>query len=352
MPAAVTMTALSAGLLVAWVVLAVTMPAAVPSDDASPAQLLTGLPLVTMAVTAFLLTARRPTNPVGWLLGVSVLVLALLFVGTDYGDHWLYVHDLPAAWVVPLELASSMGWAAGFPMLLVVLPMVFPDGHLLSRRWRPLVWLTAALVVMAVAATVFDPASIGDGHRHIANPLGVPGAHDILSFLSVGVDTAGFVGLMAVGVLSVAIRYRRADSELRQQLKLVCRGCLGCGCGDAVGICDQLLPARIRGDNDWVHRAAGEHRDRGPEVPALRNRRCHQSHRAIRDNGRFHHCRLPRHRGRDRIIGRQNRTIEPVPLGGGNSNCRSGVPACGRSRPAPRQPIGLRSTGNAIRGLV
>ena len=219
MPAAVTMTALSAGLLVAWVVLAVTMPAAVPSDDASPAQLLTGLPLVTMAVTAFLLTARRPTNPVGWLTGVSVVFLALLFVGTDYGDHWLYLHDLPAAWVVPLELACSLGWAAGFPMLLVLLPLVFPDGHLLSRRWRPLVWLTVAIAVMAVAATVFDPSSIGDSHRQIANPLGVPGAHDFLSFLSVGVDTAGFVGLMAVGVVSVVIRYRRADSDLRQQLK-------------------------------------------------------------------------------------------------------------------------------------
>jgi signal transduction histidine kinase len=213
------MTALSAGLLVGWVVLAVTMPAAVPSDDVSPAQLFTILPMVTMGVTALLLTTRRPTNPVGWLLGVSVVFLALLFVGTDYGDHWLYVHDLPAAWVVPLELASNLGWAAGFPMLLVLLPLVLPDGHLLSRRWRPLVWLTAAIAVMAVAATVFDPASIGDGHRHIANPLGVPGAHDFLSFLSFGVDTAGFVGLMAVGVVSLVIRYRRADSDLRQQLK-------------------------------------------------------------------------------------------------------------------------------------
>jgi signal transduction histidine kinase len=219
MPAAVTMTALSAGLLVAWVVLAVTMPAAVPSDDASPAQLLTGLPLITVGVTALLLTARRPTNPVGWLLGVSVVFLALLFVGNDYGDHWLYVHDLPAALVVPLELASNLGWAAGFPMLLVVLPLLFPDGHLLSPRWRPLVWLTAGMAVMAVAATVFDPASIGDGHRHIANPLGVPGAHDFLSFLSTGVDGVGFVGLMAVGVVSLVIRYRRADSDLRQQLK-------------------------------------------------------------------------------------------------------------------------------------
>jgi signal transduction histidine kinase len=219
LPAALTMTAVSAGLLVAWVVLAVNMPTAVPSDDASPAQLLTGVPLVTMAVTAFLLTARRPTNPVGWLLGISVVLLALLFVGTDYGDHWLYVHDIPAVLVVPLELASPLGWVVGFPLLLVILPLVFPDGHLLSRRWRPLVWLTAAMAVMTMAATVFDPASIGDGHRQIANPLGVPGAHDFLSFLSSGVGSAGLVGLMAVGVLSMGIRYRRANAELRQQLK-------------------------------------------------------------------------------------------------------------------------------------
>ena len=212
------MTALSAGLLAAWVVLVLTMPAKVPVDDVS-GQLIFAVPIVGGGAIAFLLTTRKPGNPVGWLLSASMVVLPLLFVGTDYGDHWLYVPDLPGALVVPLEALSTFGWAAGFPMLLVLVPLLFPDGHLLSRRWRPLIWLTAAVAVIGVVATILDPGAYGDGHRNLANPPGLPGAHAVLSFLSGAVWSAIVVALMVTGVVSLGIRYRRAGPELRQQLK-------------------------------------------------------------------------------------------------------------------------------------
>jgi signal transduction histidine kinase len=218
LPGAVTMTALSAGLFAAWVVLVLTMPAKVPVDDVS-GQLFFAVPIVGGGAIAFLLTTRKPGNPVGWLLSASMVVLPLLFVGTDYGDHWLYVPDLPGALVVPLEALSNFGWAAGFPMLLVLVPLLFPDGHLLSRRWRPLIWLTAAVAVVGVVATILDPGAYGDGHRHLANPLGLPGAHDVLSFLSGAVWSTVVVALMVTGVVSLVIRYRRSGPDLRQQLK-------------------------------------------------------------------------------------------------------------------------------------
>ena len=218
-PAALGMTAFGAVLIVAWVGIAVTMPGTVPSDDASPAELILVLPLITMGSVGLLLTARMPANPVGWLLGVSVVVLCLLLVGTDYADHWLYVHDLPSAFLVPLGFAGTLGWAAGFPILLVVLPLIFPDGHLLSRRWRMFVWLTVAVAVAAIVSTVFDPQAITDNHRYVHNPLGIAGAHDFLYLFSNDVSSAGLIGLMAVGVVAVVIRYRRADPDLRQQLK-------------------------------------------------------------------------------------------------------------------------------------
>src|SRR6202165_3321294 len=202
------MTALSAGLLAAWAVLVLTMPATVPVDDFS-GQLIFAVPIVGGGAIAFLLTTRRPGNPVGWLLSASMVVLPLLFVGTDYGDHWLYVPDLPGALVVPLEALSNFGWAAGFPMLLVLVPLLFPDGHLLSRRWRPLIWLTATVAVFAVVATILDPGAYGDGHRHLANPLGLPGAHDLLSLVSGPVWSAIVVALMVTGGESLCIRSRR-----------------------------------------------------------------------------------------------------------------------------------------------
>ena len=219
LPAALSMTVVSAGLLVAWILLAVTMPASVPSDDANPAELLTVLSLIAMGAIALLLTTRRPENPVGWLVGASVVVINLLQVGTYYGDHWLYMPDLPRVLLVPLEYLSILGWSTGLPMLLVLVPLVFPDGHLLSRRWRVVVWLTVVTGAMTVVASLLDPNGFGDGHRYVANPLGLPGGHDVLNLLGNTVFSVGLIALMGTGVVSMVIRYRRADADLRQQLK-------------------------------------------------------------------------------------------------------------------------------------
>ena len=217
--AALAMTALSAGLLVAWAVVNLTMPATVPADDSNHGSLVFGLPEVVGIAMALLLTVRRPENPVGWLLGATMIVLTLLQFGPDYQYHTLYGRDLPAALLVPLELASNLGWAAGFPILLVAIPLVFPDGRLLSRRWRGVMWATGAVATLGVAAAVFDPTPLGDAKRHVPNPIGVPGAHDVLTFLDAGVYTILLVLLMAATVVSLVVRYRRAGADLRRQLR-------------------------------------------------------------------------------------------------------------------------------------
>src|ERR1700694_2642493 len=195
------------------------MPATVPADDSNPRALLLGLPAVVGIAMALLLTVRRPENPVGWLLGATMIVLTLLQFGPDYQYHTLYGRDLPAALLVPLELASNLGWAAGFPLLLVAIPLVFPDGRLLSRRWRGVMWATGAVATLGVAAAVFDPTPLGDAKRHVPNPIGVPGAHDVLTFLDAGVYTILLVLLMAATVVSLVVRYRRAGADLRRQLR-------------------------------------------------------------------------------------------------------------------------------------
>ncbi len=218
-PAAVIVALLIAGLVAAQLVLILTMPSAVPSDDTS-GQYILALPEIGGGVIAFVLTTRKPANPVGWLIGGSMIVLTLLFVGTDYGYHWLYARDLPQALFVPLELVSNIGWAVGFPVLLVLVPLLFPDGQLLSRRWRPVVWLTGAIAIMALLTTILDPgATLGDSHRYAPNPISIPGTHAVMSSLSGWVFIVAMVGLMATGVGSLALRYRRADSGQRAQLK-------------------------------------------------------------------------------------------------------------------------------------
>src|SRR5579864_1394414 len=135
-PAALLMAALAAGGFVLDMVVVLTFPAAVPSFDATRlSELAFTIPGVPLAVIATVLMLRRPSNPAGWLLG-SLLVLSLFSaLGSDYVYHWLYGHDLPRTLVTPLALLSASAGPAFF-FALTTLLLVFPDGHLLSRRWR------------------------------------------------------------------------------------------------------------------------------------------------------------------------------------------------------------------------
>jgi len=208
------MALLNGGLLVAWVSLNLTMPAAVPDTSG---MITFVLPILALGAIGFLLMLRRPRNLVGWLLGGSGILLSMMFLGLHYLFRWLYVRDLPQALLVPMAISGFM-WALAVPLLLVMVPLLFPDGRLLSRRWRPLLWLAAAGGIATLVGVALDPQSIGDSHRTAPNPIGIVGAHNLLT----SVQTIGSVielPLMVAAVTALGIRYHRADSDLRHQLR-------------------------------------------------------------------------------------------------------------------------------------
>jgi len=152
-PAALAMGVVALAAVVLDLVVVLTFPAHIPSSDATRvSSLASALPLIPLGVIATVLALRRPTNPAGWLLG-SLLLLGLFSdLGSDYMLHWLYGHDLPQAPVTPLALVSmSAGPPSFFP--LTTLLLVFPDGHLLSKRWRVMVWLNVVLAAPRRPAT-------------------------------------------------------------------------------------------------------------------------------------------------------------------------------------------------------
>jgi signal transduction histidine kinase len=108
-------------------------------------------------------------------------------------------------------------------LVLASIVFIFPDGRLLSPRWRPV--FAAWLVASAVAAIgfVFVPAPIRlaapDG-ASIAypNPLAIHGG--VVPTLLVGAAWA--VSLLSIaGFASLVLRYRRGEGELRQQVKWI-----------------------------------------------------------------------------------------------------------------------------------
>jgi uncharacterized membrane protein YhdT len=170
---------------------------------------------VFFSTVGALVASRRPENPVGWLLCLYGLVITISHFSVQYAIYALLAqpNSLPAGealvWIVSWILPIIIG-------LSVFYILLFPNGRLPSRRWRPLAWLTVAFILVGVISSAFSPGALLGVLGPIENPLGIEGFSNVyykalLYFIST-------VLLVAVA-LSVFMRLRRAVGVERQQIK-------------------------------------------------------------------------------------------------------------------------------------
>lgn len=169
----------------------------------------------SMAVLAALFTAMGALILVNLRRQVVGLLLAL-------AGSVAVVEVIAVSWAAWLPLAWISQWAWWPPFGLVFLALLFfPDGHLPSRRWRPLAVVLAALCVttttaLAIAAlehprtlatSVTELTPRAQFWMHIALVAG------LLSFASV-----------LIVLLSLWRRWRTAEGETRAQLACLLAG--------------------------------------------------------------------------------------------------------------------------------
>jgi hypothetical protein len=175
--------------------------------------LLSEVSLVLLASVALIITLRRPENAVGWLLAVAVLGLGVQQFAGNYG-HYALTHPgtLPGGRLA--AMVQSVGIVALVALALVFL--VFPTGHLPSRRWRPVAWALLAVGWLVFAALVLTPGPMLNGVPASQNPLGVAALRTVNL-----IDPLYMVllGLVLLGLVSLLVRFRRARGDERQQLK-------------------------------------------------------------------------------------------------------------------------------------
>jgi hypothetical protein len=170
------------------------------------------------ATVGALVASRRPGNAIGWILAAAGLGYSLAGLAIGYSQYAFEPgHSLPAAtavaWAGNWLWSVVIGLAAAYPLLL------FPDGHLPSRRWRPVAWIVPPATALAVLGTMLDPSRLDVGHhRTIANPTALAGGDQLAHALT----TIGFFGIIAAflaSAVSVVLRFRRASGVARLQLK-------------------------------------------------------------------------------------------------------------------------------------
>jgi len=175
------------------------------------------LAVVSNALVGAVLTSHRPRNPVGWFFVFSAASFAVSEATFRYAVYGLIID--PGS----LPLAQAMAWPAtwlwvpGVLLVLVFLPLYFPNGRLLSLRWRPVMWLAIFVSGATVVIWALLPGKVGDAWD-ITNPLGLAALRPALGGLEV-VMAVLFLGFILSSVVSLVVRFRRSQGQERQQMK-------------------------------------------------------------------------------------------------------------------------------------
>jgi hypothetical protein len=173
------------------------------------------------ATLGLLIAVRQAHNPIGWLaLGVA-LSAAVQGVAEGYALYNLALH--PGAWPggVLMGWIAQWSWAPpyiGFSLII----LLFPTGRLLSPRWRPVAWIAVAFGLLCLVLGAIGPGIItttNDAAVRFANPLSLIGDEALYERIFGSLFGSFFPLLFLTIMVSVILRFRRAQGQERQQLK-------------------------------------------------------------------------------------------------------------------------------------
>jgi signal transduction histidine kinase len=177
-------------------------------------------------IVGALILSREPGNRIGGLLLYGSGATAASFVGGEVTTS--LIRRGVTDGLVPglFGLLSDAGWIIGIIPVLMFLPMLFPDGHLPSRRWWPLAAAAWTVIGFLFVAIVFaTPRFSGSGgtsseaSSSVENPLYI-GALDQVEVPDAVISIL-LLAILIGSVASLAVRFRRAKGDERQQIKWV-----------------------------------------------------------------------------------------------------------------------------------
>jgi signal transduction histidine kinase len=222
-PAAVGVAAVSVALCAGAVALLWLAPAQHPYGYDISGDLVVGclFPLV-----GALIAIREPGNRCAW-----VLLSAGLVAVSAFSHEWAY-DGLARQGLLPFVPAAT--WLAAWTFVpywvqITLLPVLFPDGTIPSRRWRRFVVAVLSVVTVVTVVAMFRPDPDVEG-LGVRNPLGIGPASvgNGWHFLLLGPVLVLAFGAAPAALLALIARQRRAVGRIRAQLQWLLLGFVSC----------------------------------------------------------------------------------------------------------------------------
>jgi hypothetical protein len=159
-----------------------------------------------------LIVSQRPRNTIGWILCTVGIGTGITDFSAAYGT---VKGHLPLPGTGVFNWLGNTVWPVNWVLFLVFLPLLFPDGRLLTRRWRMVGWLAAALALLSILAGWLSLANVelfgkgisADSWRALS---------DTFNLLELPLTLAALVSLV--------LRFMRAKERERQQIKWLTYG--------------------------------------------------------------------------------------------------------------------------------
>ena len=177
--------------------------------------------IVAFPLVGALITTRRHENPIGWIFLLVGLSFGISSLAQAWSDRALVSDPGSLPFGAFMSWVAVWTWGPGILGLFTFLLLLFPDGRLLSRRWRPALWLSfVSLALMTVPMAIAAWPLRGRLLTRLGDnaPASAPESFK----LAFNVQVGGILLMFALGIaaaISLLLRLRRSHGDERAQLK-------------------------------------------------------------------------------------------------------------------------------------
>jgi len=210
---------LTAALVIAaFVFFGLTVHTRLPTGGTSrPGDIIFPVGYLVFATVGTLIATRHPRNYVGWIFCVLGVLIGLWALTREYSIYSYFTHPgrhILARLALWLEIWI---WAPAAVITTTFVFLLFPDGRLANRRWRPVWWLSALSVALMTLVFALSPNAVND-FPQLRNPYGIH-ALDFFNARSFSWLLILPVSAILGAAASLVIRFRRSHGDEREQLK-------------------------------------------------------------------------------------------------------------------------------------